>query len=1028
MKKHSQSISIIFPAYNEEKNIAATVNDAFSFAKENFNDFEIIVVNDGSKDNTCEEVQKIAKKTKKIKLINNRVNLGYGATVWRGLKAAKSDLIFFSDADRQFDIKEIKKILRQVEKYDVVVGFRRKRQDSYLRKLNAFGWKLLIRLMLNLRIRDIDCAFKLFKREVIEKLKIKSTGATFSAELIYEVKKTGFSILEVPVNHYPRLEGKPTGAKLSVISKAFRELWGFYLKQEDLVRSKSKWVYWGAAIVLFLSRIFLRSNSLDFFDSSEYMWRANDPSLLKAMATGHAPFHPLYVFFGWLLHFSPFKFSEVVSLELTSAILGSLSIIFLFLFVRKLFNSRVAWLSSIIYALLPFVFVSQITVLVDATEHVFYFLSLYLWLVALDAKSLKGKIFSLFAGLSFGLAGFAHTQVGIWGVSILALPIATQFKLNKKYLIDLLVKFLLFALGGAFFILLYLKLLVFANSIGWHDPSTSMKEAFKYLVFGNIGDRDPIELKKAFYYLVSLASSLVVLSAAFGAIRLFIYEKRKFLFILLWFLPFLLGSTYIYENLYARTLIIGLAPVAVLASYFILGLKKGKFWAIFLVIAQLCLLSFPVVYKYYTLPAPIEHIKNMVFDVKPGGVFVSSNLTKTLANSAYDGEFVNFGDVGNGAGYVEDKVKSALDKNLPAYVLSDAIILPYHRYDGAYYDLRSTGVGSSSEHTSMLDHLISNFSLSLEKVDDLGFDRALYEISKARPDDEYQKIENNLVNSPIIFGQVKSDQSPVSGLIVNGGSHLICGASEFDITRLDLGFCLLRSFGAKRYSVWTYTDRDGRFAFPVKQGNSEITLSANAAETKSLSLGNAFAKQGDISTSFIFVGEFSDLQTLRAQMDQLDSFYVVSQMVNSKPSYKLYKFDFVLPTSSVINARDLGGVASEIIKDSGAPSKNIRASTEGGGFVLSGPYKDLKAGKYRVSYKVRSPKEQDRKIIFDVSSDYAKEVLGTYEKNQKELAGKNYKEVSVEFEIKEEKKAVEFRVKVEEDSSLFIDSVSLIAQ
>jgi glycosyltransferase involved in cell wall biosynthesis len=1020
MKKENKSLSIVFPAYNEEKNIEETLSDAYKFADKHFKDFEIIVVNDGSKDKTAEKVENISKKHKKVKLLNNSKNLGYGATVWKGLKAAKKELIFFSDADRQFNLKEIANIIEHVGEYDVVIGYRRKRQDSFLRKLNAWGWKLLIRLVLNLKIRDIDCAFKLFRNQVVQEIKVESTGATFSAELIYNIKKSGFKIKEIGVSHFPRVAGSPTGAKFSVIKKAFVELWSLYKKDEELVKIKSRYIYFVGAALLFASRLFLRSNSLDFFDSSEYLWRTGDSSLLKAMATGHAPFHPLYVFFSWILHHSPFGFSEVASLELTSALLGSTAIIFLFLFVKKLFNSRIAWLSAIIFALLPFVFVSQTTVLVDASEHAFYFLSLYLWLLALERKGYGGKIMSLISGLSFGLAAFSHTQVAIWGLSILVLPIVTVKQFKIKDLLDLLYKYILFAVGGAFFIYLYLELLLFSNSIGWHESTNSYASALKYLIFGNIGDHDSIEIKKVVYYVVALASSLLVLTGLLGALKMFFKEKRKLLFLILWFLPFIIGSTYIYENLYARTLIIGLAPIAVLSSYWLIDLKRFRSLSIFIVILQLMILSFPVIYRYKTAPAPIENIKSFVSDLKPNGIFISSNLTKTLANAAYKGEFVNFGDVGYGAGYVEGKVNQALQEDKPAYVLSDALILPYRRYDGEYYDLRSVGTGNAQSHGSNLENLFRQYNITLSKVEDYSFKRSVYQIDSSQESDYLEVIKRESQKTPIIFGRLVSSGEPVSGAIINNYNKNFCGTVKENITRLDLGLCIVRSFREEPEN-WTFTDKDGWYYLPSDKPETKMVIGTNPGQTRVKSLKGEFAEDKAITPSFIFMKEFSKIGDLQNAINNIDkSFYVVTD----GKIFKLYTYKFDLPRTNVIEAKDISAEAGKLVQDKIA-SKQVKVSDERSGYMISGPYIDLEEGNYKVIFNVRRDKAPRGDIVFEVAADYGRINLGKIEKSTSDLPEDRFEEIEIPFEVKEKVSGVEFRVKTDSFSGVRVESIQI---
>ena len=222
------SLSVVFPAYNEEKNIKNTVTDCRAYLAEHFDDYEIIVVNDGSTDNTAGETQNLIDTYKEIRLINHEVNMGYGTALNTGLEAASMDYIFFMDSDGQFDITELEKLMPYLKENHLVIGYRIQRADSFIRTLNAYLYGLYIRLFFGLNVKDIDCAFKIFPKSAFDKVKpIRSRGALYSAELLIKFQKYGFSFSEVGVNHYPRPFGEQSGANLSVIFKMFRESWVF---------------------------------------------------------------------------------------------------------------------------------------------------------------------------------------------------------------------------------------------------------------------------------------------------------------------------------------------------------------------------------------------------------------------------------------------------------------------------------------------------------------------------------------------------------------------------------------------------------------------------------------------------------------------------------------------------------------------------------------------------------------------------------------------------------------------------------
>ncbi len=219
-----KSLSLIFPAFNEEANIRAVVEDAYRTIPKLAPIFEIIVVNDGSKDRTGEICNGMAEEFSDVRVVHHPGNRGYGAALKSGIKLARYDLIFFTDSDRQFDLKEVATLLEQTDAYDIVAGYRARRQDPPHRLLFAWGWNILVRLVLGIRIRDIDCAFKAFNRRVFNSIQIQSVGAMVNTEIFAQASKFGMTVKEVRVSHFPRRHGKPTGSKFAVISKAFREL------------------------------------------------------------------------------------------------------------------------------------------------------------------------------------------------------------------------------------------------------------------------------------------------------------------------------------------------------------------------------------------------------------------------------------------------------------------------------------------------------------------------------------------------------------------------------------------------------------------------------------------------------------------------------------------------------------------------------------------------------------------------------------------------------------------------------------
>jgi putative flippase GtrA len=217
-------ISVVLPAFNEEEIIARTVESVLDALNAWDMDFEVLVVNDGSTDRTGEIVAALGDAHPRVRLVSHAINEGYGASLVSGFEAATKELVFFMDSDGQFDIRDLQEFFPLIDTYDAVIGYRIDRQDSWMRKLNAWGWKQLIDLVLGVHVRDVDCAYKLLHREFLHQHPLETRGAMINAELLYRLKRAGCSYKEVGVIHLPRLHGQATGAKLNVILRAFREL------------------------------------------------------------------------------------------------------------------------------------------------------------------------------------------------------------------------------------------------------------------------------------------------------------------------------------------------------------------------------------------------------------------------------------------------------------------------------------------------------------------------------------------------------------------------------------------------------------------------------------------------------------------------------------------------------------------------------------------------------------------------------------------------------------------------------------
>jgi glycosyltransferase involved in cell wall biosynthesis len=222
-------LSYFFPAHNEEANLAGLVDEALATLPTLAETFEIIAVDDGSRDGTASIAAALAEANPGVvRLVRHPVNLGYGAALRSGFGAARYELIAFTDGDRQFKVADIGRLTARflaADPPDVVVGFRIRRADPLVRTLYARAYRLANRIFFGLRVTDVDCACKLFRREALDGLRVESGGAFFSAELLIKLQAAGRRVAEIGVPHYPRTAGSATGAKPQVVLRAVRDFW-----------------------------------------------------------------------------------------------------------------------------------------------------------------------------------------------------------------------------------------------------------------------------------------------------------------------------------------------------------------------------------------------------------------------------------------------------------------------------------------------------------------------------------------------------------------------------------------------------------------------------------------------------------------------------------------------------------------------------------------------------------------------------------------------------------------------------------
>ena len=217
------SLSLVLPAFNEEANIGEVVREALALLPRFADPFEIIVVDDGSRDRTAEIVADLARQDPRVRLIQHGRNRGYGAALVSGFNATSGDFVMFMDADRQFDINDFRLLTPFAADFDIVAGFRMERNDPLHRRVFAETFNVAVRVLFGVHMRDIDCAFKLFRGDLLRSLPLSAPGALINTEIQAKARRQRARVQQVGVHHYPRMAGTPTGGNPRVILRAMRE-------------------------------------------------------------------------------------------------------------------------------------------------------------------------------------------------------------------------------------------------------------------------------------------------------------------------------------------------------------------------------------------------------------------------------------------------------------------------------------------------------------------------------------------------------------------------------------------------------------------------------------------------------------------------------------------------------------------------------------------------------------------------------------------------------------------------------------
>jgi glycosyltransferase involved in cell wall biosynthesis len=225
------SLTAFFPAYNDQNTIEGIIRLAAAEMSKVTEDFEVLIVNDGSKDGTGAILERLTRELPFLRVIHHERNKGYGAALITGFENAQKDLIFYTDGDGQYDVREMHNLLAQLKpNIDLVNGYKVKRADPWYRVLIGLAYRNLMRLVFRLSIRDVDCDFRLFRRRIFETISLESQSGVICVEMARKFDDAGFVMTEVPVSHYPRLHGSSEFFRFRHLAHTFRGLmkiwWG----------------------------------------------------------------------------------------------------------------------------------------------------------------------------------------------------------------------------------------------------------------------------------------------------------------------------------------------------------------------------------------------------------------------------------------------------------------------------------------------------------------------------------------------------------------------------------------------------------------------------------------------------------------------------------------------------------------------------------------------------------------------------------------------------------------------------------
>lgn len=796
---------------------------------------------------------------------------------------------------------------------------------------------------------------------------------------------------------------------------------------------------WLIFLLLVASRVFFIDGSKDFFDAAEYIQRTHDTSILSAISSGHPPFHPLYI----LLANLTFKLltlfnssNPALAITLVSAIFGSLSVVFFYYLIKKLMGQKIAILAAIIISILPFFWISNITILVDPSGLFFLILSMYLYWLGLNTLKPPTKITLIIAsGFSYGACLMAHTSFGIWLPIFLGLFISKELiQKNWQPLSKNLLMSFLILVGPLISLAIYIYLLI-------HNGfSQSISEALRYLLIGNINDRMSFDFTRWLFYLASQVTIPLIILSVLAIVTMIWKKKKEIVLFIFWIAPSFIASTYIYENLHGRALLPLSFAIAALSAYTIY-LIKNKFLRGFvaaLIIISTLLVSLPAVISYGTKIAVNETLPQLTSNLSQDGILIGTNTMRTWNN--YGGLYERLGDVDVGTGTVLADIQASNANNKPVYLTSDAIFYPYWRYDGQFFDLRSFPNFSKDDFA---------FPLASEFFEDYQYDLQIannqfkkYILKLTQTKDLSARIQNNLDHladhENLIIGRLVD---PVEGGDVARSLVRLFGAQnqllKENILSNDIFYRTNHYLNHKNDPlIWTISDNQGFFVLPTNNSitDEQLTVTTNPYNTRLKNESQFFTEEDNLDISQLTLTKKLALskEALLKEISRISpkaSFYL-KKIANSK-NFDLVIFDLPITRTNRLEAEDLAHLTGKIVSDNLASANKVvvaRFATDSG-FLTAGPYITLPAGSYQLRAKVKidqfNPDKNDFGQI-EIVARGGRLGIGSRQFTQNDLPKfQDFQTVTIEFNLPELTQGVEFRTRASGHAGLYLDYFEL---